>query len=108
MNFNEYQDKARVYAFPHIENDAFYFLLGLCGETGEVAEKVKKIIRDQGGAIQVKDKQDIAMELGDVLWYLSNLARLYGFTLNEIAELNLKKLEKRKENDKLSGNGDDR
>ena len=77
--------------------------LGLCGETGEVAEKVKKQVRDG-----VFNRHEVAKELGDVLWYLSNLANDIGYNLDEIADMNIEKLTSRKNRDKIKGSGDNR
>ena len=83
-----------------------YPALGLAGEAGEVADKVKKIIRDNKSL--VNEKQELAKELGDVLWYINALARDIGYSLEVIAEMNLEKLESRKERGTLQGNGDNR
>jgi len=80
----------------------------LCGESGEVAEKVKKVLRDEGGVISEEKKREIAKEIGDILWYASQLAAELGFTLSEIAEINLNKLASRAERGVLTGNGDNR
>ncbi len=83
-------------------------LLGLVGEAGEVAEKFKKIIRDHGGIVTNEDKQEIAKELGDVLWYVSALSDYLGISLEEVASLNLKKVLGRKARGKSHGSGDNR
>lgn len=80
-----------------------YNSLGLAGETGEFIEKVKKRIRDG-----VFDPKLAALELGDVLWYLSQLASDLGFTLEEVARMNLKKLADRKARGVIHGSGDER
>lgn len=113
MHLNHYQERAYVLAvYPHKESPLFqdhvYLMLGLSGEAGEVAEKCKKVIRDQGGVLNLDSAEAIAYELGDVLWYLSVLATKCGFTLGEIAEMNLTKLESRKERGALQGSGDQR
>ena len=82
--------------------------MGLCGESGEVAEKIKKIMRDKDGVIGSGETEEIKKELGDVLWYLSTIAYELGVTLNDIAETNIKKLSSRKERGKIKGNGDNR
>ena len=83
-------------------------VLGLVGEAGEAADKIKKIIRDKGGYASDEDRQAIAKELGDVLWYLANVARYLNIPLSEIAEGNIDKLSSRKKRNKLHGEGDDR
>ena len=83
-----------------------YPTLGLAGEAGEVAEKVKKIIRDNKNIVD--EREDIAKELGDVLWYVAAVARDIGFKLEAIAEMNIEKLESRKERGVIQGNGDNR
>lgn len=83
-------------------------VLGLVGEAGEAADKIKKIIRDKGGYASEEDREAIAKELGDVLWYVANVARYMGVPLSEIAEGNIEKLTSRKKRNKISGEGDDR
>lgn len=78
--------------------------LGLVGEAGEVAEKLKKSFRDNA----VLDKEDMMKELGDVLFYVAALANLYGGNLQEVAELNVSKLESRQKRGVLQGSGDNR
>jgi len=80
-----------------------YLALGLTSEAGEVAGKVKKLIRDGKG-----DKKAIASEIGDVLWYCAMMAKEVGVPLNTIMQENLRKLHSRKERGTLSGSGDER
>jgi NTP pyrophosphatase (non-canonical NTP hydrolase) len=88
----------------------FYTALGLCGEAGEAAEVIKKLFRNDDGTGTVELSSDrkakLAFELGDVLWYVANLAREAGLNLDEIAELNVLKLTARQQADKLKGDGD--
>lgn len=105
---NRYQDAARETAFYPIDKLVMYPTLGLAGEAGEVADKVKKVYRDNNGRFDDEHRHAIAMELGDVLWYVANLATDLGYTLQDIAEMNYQKLQSRKERNKLSGEGDDR
>lgn len=85
-----------------------YPVLGLAGEAGEVVEKVKKIFRDDGGKVTTDKKKEIQKELGDVLWYLSQVATEFGLSFDAIAKTNLDKLRSRVERDKLQGSGDNR
>ena len=78
------------------------------GEAGEVAEKVKKVLRDKNGVFDMESKNAIKKELGDVLWYLSNLCTEFNFSLNDVALENLKKLKLRAKSGKISGSGDNR
>jgi NTP pyrophosphatase (non-canonical NTP hydrolase) len=102
MNFNEYQKLARSTAIYPEEYKVIYPALGLCGEAGEVAEKVKKNIRDG------KSLDGVGLELGDVLWYISALADGLGVTLEEVAQANVDKLTSRKERNMIGGSGDNR
>ena len=109
MDINEYQIAAlKTAIYPNKGKNYVYPVLGLCGECGEVSEKFKKIIRDNDGIITAEKKIEIANELGDVMWYLAAICSELNITLYEIAILNLNKLNKRKEENKLHGNGDNR
>ena len=109
MNFDSYQIEARKTAiYPEKGKNFIYPTLGLVGESGEVAEKVKKVLRDNNGNFDYESKTAIKKELGDVLWYLANLCNELDFTLNEVAEENLEKLNNRLFRGKISGSGDDR
>ena len=81
---------------------------GLVGEAGEVADKVKKILRDKKGVFDKDSKDAIKFELGDVLWYISQLSSELGYELEEVAHANLQKLNSRKVRGKIQGSGDDR
>ena len=109
MNFDNYQIEARRTAiYPNKDKNFVYPTLGLVGESGEVAEKIKKILRDKNGAIDYESKLALKKELGDVLWYLSNLCDEFDFSLNDVAKVNLEKLNLRLSRGKISGSGDDR
>jgi NTP pyrophosphatase (non-canonical NTP hydrolase) len=109
VDFSEYQSLSRRTAtYPHAGDDLTYPALGLCGEAGEVAEKVKKTIRDDGGVLTDERREALARELGDVLWYLSQLATEADLDLDTIAEDNLEKLLSRQERGVLRGSGDNR
>lgn len=109
MTFDEYQKESRKTAkYPNIGNNFVYPTLGLCGESGEVAEKIKKVLRDKNGFVDEATKAEVAKELGDVLWYLSQIASELGLSLEEVASQNIKKLFSRLERGKLGGSGDNR
>ena len=108
MDFGDYQQKARETAIYPGEYSILYPTLGLCGEAGEVAEKVKKIIRDKNGEFNDHDRMNIRKELGDVLWYIAQIASDLDLRLESVAIANVEKLRLRKQNGTLSGSGDDR
>lgn len=109
MTFQEYQDQAlTTAAYPDMGNNFIYPTLGLSGETGEVAEKIKKVIRDNGGVLTAEIKLDLIKELGDVLWYISQLSWELGYNLDEVATKNLDKLADRQMRGVIGGNGDNR
>ncbi len=83
-------------------------VFGLVGESGEVAEKFKKLIRDKKGTISEEDKQEILKELGDILWYINSVSNLLGSSLEEVAQKNLDKVLSRKARGKTQGSGDNR
>ena len=107
MTLNEYQTAAMATAIYPPEAAIVYPTLGLSGEAGEVSEKVKKVLRDDGGDFSRK-RAEIAKELSDVLWYAAAVARDLGYTLQEIADINLTKLASRAERGVLNGSGDNR
>ena len=111
LSLNEYQNEAmRTAIYPRFRDGTIplYPVLGLTGEAGEVAEKVKKILRDKNGFATEEDKQEIAKELGDVLWYIANLAKDLNYSLEDIGQMNLDKLNDRKDRGALGGSGDNR
>jgi NTP pyrophosphatase (non-canonical NTP hydrolase) len=109
MNFNEYQKKSRKTAvYPNKGKNFIYPVLGLVGESGEVAEKIKKVLREKGGIVDKRTKREIKKELGDVLWYVSQVAAELDISLDELALANIRKLMSRKKRDRLFGNGDNR
>ena len=109
MRFSEYQHRSRATAvYPDLGNNIAYPALGLCGEAGETAEKVKKAMRDDGGTLTEERREAIAAELGDVLWYAAQLATEAGLDLEAIAEANLEKLASRQRRSVLQGSGDNR
>lgn len=109
MTLEEYQRKSRdTAAYPAVGKAFVYPTLGLVGEAGEVAEKVKKVMRDRGGTVDDAARGDIAKELGDVLWYVAQLATELRLSLEEVAADNLSKLRSRKDRGRLHGDGDHR
>ncbi len=109
MELNHYQDQARKTArYPNVGNNPIYPTLGLSGEAGEVADKVKKVIRDKDGIFDDETRRKIILELGDVLWYVAQLALELGYSLDDVAEFNLSKLMSRAQRGKLGGDGDSR
>jgi len=109
MNFDEYQAlSGKTAIYPGRGENLTYPTLGLCGESGEVSEKVKKLIRDKGGVIDNDVRADLKKELGDVLWYVAQLCTELGLSMSDVAQGNIDKLASRMERGKISGDGDDR
>jgi NTP pyrophosphatase (non-canonical NTP hydrolase) len=108
MELSEYQQLARRTAQYPREAWLAYPALGLAGEAGEVAEHAKKTIRDDGGIISDERRAAMSKELGDVLWYVAQLASELELELDEIAQANLDKLLSRQRRGVLSGSGDER
>jgi NTP pyrophosphatase (non-canonical NTP hydrolase) len=108
VEFSDYQRLSRRTAEYPREAWLAYPALGLAGEAGEVAEHAKKTIRDDGGAVNAERRVAMAKELGDVLWYVAQLASELELDLDGIAEENLQKLLSRQRRGVLSGSGDDR
>ena len=109
MELNHYQRESRKTAlYPNVGSNAIYPTLGLVGEAGEVADKVKKILRDKDGVFDEESSDAIKFELGDVLWYISQLSSELGYELEDVANSNLQKLNDRKKRGKISGSGDNR
>jgi NTP pyrophosphatase (non-canonical NTP hydrolase) len=109
MDLTDYQSKAQnTAAYPVIGHAVIYPTLGLANEAGEVAGKIKKIFRDKGGAISSTEKSALAAELGDVLWYLAQVATELELSLDDIAELNIRKLQDRQARGAIQGEGDNR
>lgn len=109
MELNEYQQAALRTAAPkNKRNELFHLLLGLVGETGEIAEKAKKIVRDNDSDFSQWDVEDLTKELGDTLWYVAVIADHFGIPLDDVAQLNIAKLADRQRREVLGGSGDDR
>jgi NTP pyrophosphatase (non-canonical NTP hydrolase) len=108
MELSEYQTLSRRTAEYPREAWLAYPALGLSGEAGEVAEHAKKAIRDDGGEITDERRAALSKELGDVLWYVAQLASELGLELDDIAQANIDKLLSRQRRGVLSGSGDER
>lgn len=108
MTLNEYQRAALETALYPSEQKIIYPTLGLAGESGEVADKIKKVLRDRHGVFDVTTRTEIAKELGDVLWYVAVLSNDIGYTLDEIGKMNNEKLQSRKRRGVIGGEGDNR
>lgn len=108
MEFNEYQELAKTTAIYPSSMKVVYPTLGLCGETGEVAEKIKKSFRDNIDLTAPLEQAHLMKELGDVLWYIAALCSDLGISLDDVAKMNYEKLTSRKERNVLHGSGDNR
>lgn len=113
MGFDEYQKKVKRYDLFEVTDNLKEFgfiekVLGLTGEAGEAADKIKKILRDKGGVVSDEDRASIIKELGDTLWYLAAISRYLGVPLSEVANGNIEKLESRLQRNQLHGEGDNR
>lgn len=111
--FNEYADETdRTAIYPDAGEgsaDALAYVgLGLVGEAGELANQIKKILRDDNGEVTVERRETIKKELGDVLWYAARLCRELYLDMDDIAEANIEKLLKRQREGVLQGSGDNR
>ncbi len=107
--YGSYQEQSRkTYSDIPTDDPIVYPTLGLVNEAGEVAGKIKKIFRDRGGSISDEDREALKGELGDVLWYLTQICTNLGLSLEEVAEANLDKLFSRLERGKIQGDGDQR
>lgn len=109
MNLNDYQQLALRTAAPKDKkNELFHLLLGLCGESGEIAEKMKKIVRDKDSDFSTVDVADLKKELGDVLWHVAVIADYFEIALEDVGDTNIKKLASRLKRGKIGGSGDNR
>lgn len=109
MTFDEYQIESRKTAqYPDKDNNYLYPVLGLCGESGEVAEKFKKLIRDHNSTLSEEYKAEIKKELGDIVWYIAQIATELGISFEDIAQTNIEKIMSRLERSQINGNGDNR
>lgn len=109
LTFEQYDYDAGLTAtYPGLGDNLTYPTLGLCGEAGEFAEKVKKMYRDDGSVLTEERRVLMLKELGDVMWYLSACAKELGSSSAEVAKMNIDKLRSRRDRDKLHGDGDNR
>lgn len=113
MNLKDYNEQAlqtltSKYDYGDITPQMMGLVLGLAGESGEVTEKIKKILRDKAGVLSDEDKKAIVKELGDVLWYVAAISHLLGSDLETVANENLHKLADRYHRGVIHGSGDDR
>jgi NTP pyrophosphatase (non-canonical NTP hydrolase) len=107
--FREYQRESRkTWSVIAMDHSIVYPTLGLVNEAGEVAGKIKKIFRDKGGAIGAAEREALKYELGDVLWYLTQICTELDLTLEEVAAANIEKLFSRLERGQIQGEGDHR
>lgn len=108
MNLNDYQKEATATAVYGEGTKIIYPTLGLVGEAGEVANKVKKVLRDNNGEFDEWRKLQIIDEIGDVLWYIAALTGDLGYSLEDVAKINITKLQNRRKNNTIHGEGDNR
>ena len=106
--FNEYQKLVIDTKIYPDDMQIIYPMIGLCGEVGEVAEKIKKTIRDKNRAFDDDTNFEIIKELGDALWYIAALAYDLGYDLSEVAHFNAEKIMYRKDTNKINGEGENR
>src|SRR5579885_3886387 len=107
QHFHAYQQASRkTWGEISMDSPIVYPTLGLVNEAGEVAGKIKKIFRDKGGNISPEDREALKYELGDVLWYLTQICTELDLTLSEVATANLEKLFSRLERGQIQGDGD--
>jgi len=106
LDFDDYQSSAKTTAiYPkQLNRGIYYTAIGLAGEVGELLNKIKKIARDNAPV----DTEALKDEMGDVLWYLSQIATELGISISDVAEANLNKLKGRKQRGVISGSGDKR
>jgi NTP pyrophosphatase (non-canonical NTP hydrolase) len=109
MECDDYQRAAMRTSRPKdAPNEFMHLVLGLVGEAGEIAEKVKKLVRDKDADLEQLDRDDMAAELGDVLWYTAVLANFLDLSLEDVAQRNIDKLADRQRRAVLGGSGDHR
>ena len=111
MNFDDYQklsDRTADFSGRPGDYPLMYCSMGLAGETGELIEKIKKVVRNDNGELSAEKRELIKLEIGDVLWYLSQIARITDISFQDAAEANVKKLADRRERGVIRSEGDTR
>ena len=111
MDFDEYQklaSRTANFTGKQAEYALAYLGLGVAGEAGEVVEKIKKIIRNDNGVVTPERREELKREMGDVLWYLSQLARHLDISFSDIAKINIEKLADRAKRNVIASEGDNR
>ena len=113
ITFNEYQGECvktdvGTSAQDNLKPGWMYYVLGIGGETGELLEKVKKLFRDDYGEVTEERRKAIALEMGDILWYMARLCDHLGIKFDDVAFMNIEKLQSRQKREKLHGDGDER
>ena len=108
---NDYQDKAWSYALPSAQNSSYLFP-GIAAEVGELCGVQAKYVRDNPTSADMflweKRQEALKKELGDVLWFVAGIASSAGWTLEDIAQMNIDKLEDRRQRNVIQGSGDNR
>jgi NTP pyrophosphatase (non-canonical NTP hydrolase) len=110
MTFNDYQKTALTTLKVHPDKimNQTIMAMGIAGEAGEVLEKWKKIVAYKDAVITPEDRDELAKEMGDVIWYIAVLADSLGLPLDQVIEMNITKLASRKQRDVIAGQGDNR
>lgn len=110
--YQDFTSRVAVYPRDTFEIEMAYLALGLSGEAGEVAEKIKKHIRGDNDGLSLEEyttwKENVLLELGDAVWYIARMAAVLDCSFTSLMNMNIAKLESRMERDKLKGNGDNR
>jgi NTP pyrophosphatase (non-canonical NTP hydrolase) len=111
MTFNEYQDECAktdvgTSAQDNLKPGWMYYVLGIGGETGELLEKIKKLFRDDYGEMTEERKKAVILEMGDMMWYMARLCSHLGVKFDQVALMNVDKLQSRKKREKIHGDGD--
>lgn len=113
LGFNDYQKECAKTDVGTAAQDILspgwlYYVLGIAGETGELMEKIKKLFRDKKGEIDAEFKEAVIKEMGDVMWYMARLCSWFDIDFRTVALTNVEKLQRRKSEGTIHGDGDDR